>query len=204
MSWRDEYHSTLVSLMKIVLPLAALGILSTLFLLSDSFDPAEAIPITTIDLQQRAEDQGTTNASFAGVTRSGDEVLVQTVRTVPSVDNPRIFLAEDVSAEYRLSSGTDIDITSLHGEMNQMQNSATLSGDVLVVTSNGYQITTDLLTATFDTLYAESPGPVEGLAPAGDLTAGRMVLEHNDETGSSHLLFTDGVKLVYEPGPLED
>ncbi|MEM6589810.1 MAG: LPS export ABC transporter periplasmic protein LptC [Pseudomonadota bacterium] len=205
MSWRDQFHSRIVGLMKIILPMTALGILSTMFLFSDGFDPTEAVPITTIDLQQRAEDQGATNATFAGVTRSGDEVLVLTEHTRPSSANPRVFLADDVAAEYRLSSGTGIDITSRRGEMNQISNSATLEGDVLVETSTGYTITTDALNTQFDRLFAESPGPVAGVGPPGDLTAGRMVLEHNDDTGTAHLRFTDGVKLVYEPGtPQED
>ncbi|MEO0774543.1 MAG: LPS export ABC transporter periplasmic protein LptC [Pseudomonadota bacterium] len=205
MSWRDQFHSHIVGLMKIILPMTALGLLSTMFLFSDGFDPAEAVPITTIDLQQRAEDQGATHATFAGVTQSGDEVLLLTEHTRPSTTNSSIFLAEDVAAEYRLSSGTGIDITSLRGEMNQTSNSAVLEGDVLVETSTGYVITTDALNTQFDTLFAESPGPVEGVGPAGDLSAGRMVLEHNDETGTAHLRFTDGVKLVYEPGtPQED
>lgn len=204
MSWRDQFHSRLVALMKIALPMAALGILSTVFLVSDGFDPEQPVPITTIDLQQRATDQGARNATFAGVTQSGDEVLLLTEHSRQSASNPRIFLAEDVMAEYRLSSGTGIDITSLHGEMNQSNNSASLSGDVMVVTSTGYTITTQALNTEFDTLFAETPGPVTGQGPAGDITAGRMVLEHNAETGMPHLRFTDGVKLIYELEPQED
>ena len=188
MSWRDQFHSSFVAFMKILLPLIALGILSTLFLFSDNFDPGEAVPTATIDLQQRAEDQGATNATFAGVTASGDKVLLVTEKSRP----------DDVLAEYLLSSGTAIDIRSLHGEMDQRNNSASLTGDVLVKTTTGYTISTDALSTQFDTLYAETLGPISGQAPAGDLTAGRMVLEHNDETGTPHLRFTDGVKLVYE------
>ena len=204
MGWRDQFHSRFVALMKIVLPLAALGILSTLFLFSDGIDPGETVPVTSIDLQQRAEDQGATNATFAGVTRSGDEVLILTERSRPSAEDPRVFVAEDVMAEYRLSSGTGIDITSRHAEMNQSRNTAELSGDVLVTTTTGYTITTDALNTQFDKLFAVTPGPVACQAPAGDITAGRMVLEHNDETGTSHLRFTDGVKLVYEREPQEE
>jgi lipopolysaccharide export system protein LptC len=204
MGWRDEIHSSVVSLMKILLPLAALGILSTLFLLSDSFDPAESLPVASIDLQQRAEDQGATNATFAGVTRTGDEVLVLTERSKPLANDPSVFVAEDVSAEYRLASGAGIDITSSHAQMNQARNTASLTGDVLVKTSTGYTVRTDTLNTQFDDLYVESPGPVAGQAPAGDITAGRMVLDHNETTGSSHLLFTGGVKLIYEPEPQED
>ncbi|MEQ9674161.1 MAG: hypothetical protein RLO10_06830, partial [Roseovarius indicus] len=81
----------------------------------------------------------------------------------------------------------------------QHRNSASLSGNVHIDTSTGYVLTTELLTANFDELYAESPGPVEGTAPAGDLTAGRMVLRNNAETDQAHLLFTNGVKLIYQP-----
>ena len=204
MSWRDQFHSSFVAFMKILLPLIALGILSTLFLFSDNFDPGEAVPTAEIDLQQRAEDQGATNATFAGVTASGDKVLLVTEKSRPSADNPDVFLADDVLAEYLLSSGTAIDIRSLHGEMDQRNNSASLTGDVLVETTTGYTVSTDALSTQFDTLFAESLGPISGQAPAGDLTAGRMVLEHNDETGTPHLRFTDGVKLVYERHVQED
>ncbi|OAO06713.1 LPS export ABC transporter periplasmic protein LptC [Roseovarius indicus] len=199
MARRDNLHSRVVAWMKIILPLAALGILSTLFLISNTFDPNEALPMVDIDLQQRAQDQGATNATFAGVTQAGHQVTVQTVRSRPSPEDSRLFLAEDVTAAFLLNSGNSVNVTSDRGEMNQHRNSASLSGNVHIDTSTGYVLTTELLTANFDELYAESPGPVEGTAPAGDLTAGRMVLRNNAETDQAHLLFTNGVKLIYQP-----
>ena len=193
MFWGDNIHSRLVAWMKIILPLVALGILSTMFLFSRNFDPGETLPVVGIDLQQRAQDQGATNATFAGVTRTGDQVIVQTEQSRPSADNPRVFLAEDVMARYKLNSGTGIDIVSDRAEMNQQDNTATLAGDVHVDTTTGYRMRTDFMTANFDDLYAESPGPVSGQAPAGDLTAGRMVLQSRSDTGVAHLVFTDGV-----------
>ncbi|MEQ9674148.1 MAG: hypothetical protein RLO10_06765, partial [Roseovarius indicus] len=101
--------------MKIILPLAALGILSTLFLISNTFDPNEALPMVDIDLQQRAQDQGATNATFAGVTQAGHQVTVQTVRSRPSPEDSRLFLAEDVTAAFLLNSGNSVNITSDRG-----------------------------------------------------------------------------------------
>lgn len=196
---QDNLHSRVVAWMKIILPLAALGILSTLFLISNNFDPNEGLPMLEIDLQQRAQDQGATNATFAGVTRSGDEVIVRTLRSRPSPEDSRLFLAEDVSADFLLSSGAKVNITSERGEMNQYTQTASLSGEVYMETTTGYVLETELIQARFDDLYVESPGPVEGTAPAGDLTAGGMVLSNKAETGSAHLVFTDGVKLIYQP-----
>lgn len=199
MARRDNLHSRIVAWMKIILPLAALGILSTLFLVSNNFHPDESLPMVDIDLQQRAQDQGATNATFAGVTQTGHEVIVQTVRSRPSPEDTRLFLAEDVTAAFLLNSGTKVNITSDRGEMNQHRNTASLSGNVHIETTTGYVMTSERLAAQFDELYVESPGPVEGTAPAGDLTAGRMVLQNHAETGKAHLLFTNGVKLIYQP-----
>ena len=204
MAWRDNLHSRLVAWMKIALPLAALGMLSTLFLISDTYDPSEPLPVAGIDLQQRAHDQGATNATFAGVTRQGHEVVVRTAKSRPSEQDSRQFIAENVAARFALASGTRVDIAARRGEMNQARASAALSGGVTVATTTGYTVRTERLDADFDRLHAESAGPIEGTAPAGELTAGRMVLQADADTDAVHLLFTDGVKLIYHPRTSEE
>jgi len=83
--------------------------------------------------------------------------------------------------------------------MSQRDNIATLSGEVTIVTSSGYRLATERLVARFDALYAEAPGPVAGDAPAGNLTAGRMILSNRTGTDQPHLVFSNGVKLIYDP-----
>ena len=68
-----------------------------------------------------------------------------------------------------------------------------------IVSTTGYEVNTDRLEARLDVLYAETPGEVTGKGPPGTLEAGRMILTENAETGTAHLRFTDGVKLVYQP-----
>ncbi|WP_397541561.1 LPS export ABC transporter periplasmic protein LptC [Roseovarius salis] len=199
MSWRENLYSRFVAWMKIILPLAALGILSTVFLISDKFDPAETVPAAGIDLESRARDQGATNAVFAGVTARGHEVTLRTARSVPSADDPRQFEAEDMTARLKLESGRELEIAARSGEIDQSRDRAVLTGNVTFRTSDGYSVTTDRLLLGFDELYAESPGPVSGTAPAGKLTAQRMVLTSDPDTGNLHLLFTAGVKLIYRP-----
>lgn len=199
MAWQDNFHSRFVAWMKIILPLAALGLLSTLFLISRNFDPTKSIPIAEIDLEQRAQDQGATNAAFAGVTRGGDEVLLKAEAARPDADDPRLIHAETISAQIKLKSGAVIDVTSDRADMHQSRYSATLEGNVVLETSTGYRMTSDQIDTRFDDLYAETPGPVEGYGPPGELSAGRMVLQGDQAPDSAHLLFTDGVKLIYTP-----
>lgn len=204
MATTDNFYSRLVAWMKIILPLTALGLLSTLFLISRHIDPTKSIPIAEIDLEQRAQDQGATNAAFAGVTGGGDEVMITAETARPSPDNPRLINAEDITATMQLVSGTVVTVTSDRGNMDQSDLDASLIGNVKIDTTTGYKVTTERLDARLDVLHAETPGPVSGVGPPGDLTAGRMVLTGDEETGQAHLVFTDGVKLVYTPQPSED
>ena len=204
MALSDNLYSRVVAWMKIILPLAALGILSTLFLISRTIDPTESIPVAQIDLEQRAQELGATNPSFAGVTDSGDQVTFQSVRARPDPADPEHLLATDVTARLNLTSGTIVDITSDNADMHQTEMTATLDGNVHINTTTGYVMTTDTLWTRMDQLYAETPGRVEGTGPPGDLTAGKMLLTTNPENGQAELLFTEGVKLVYIPQEPEE
>jgi lipopolysaccharide export system protein LptC len=205
MARRDNFHSRLVAWMKIILPLAALGLLSTLFLLSRKVDLSDAIPYSTIDLEQRAHDQGATNPAFAGVAVGGERVSFKANIVRPVEGDLNRLVAEDVRAELRLNSGAVVTIESQRGETDQAEYMAVLEGDARITTTTGYDIRTDRLTVRFDRLRAESPGPVTGTGPPGTLSAGRMVLTTDGKTpGTAHLLFTDGVKLIYTLPDPED
>lgn len=199
MALSDNLYSRVIAWMKIILPLAALGILSTLFLISRTIDPTESIPVAQIDLEQRAQELGATNPSFAGVTTGGDHITFQAIRARPDPQDPEHLLATDVTAQLNLTSGTVIDITSDNADMHQSKYTATLDGNVHVTTTTGYVMTTDTLWTRLDELYAETPGHVDGKGPPGDLSAGKMLLQTNPETGEADLLFTQGVKLIYTP-----
>jgi lipopolysaccharide export system protein LptC len=199
MAWQDNTYSRFVAWMKIILPMAALATLATLFLISERFDPATTLPIAEIDLQQRAQDQGANNATFAGVTESGDEVVMRTEQARPVPGEERLIDAEIVEGEMRLKDGTEITMRAQEGLLNQSRYMAELSGDVAFDTSTGYRMRSEFMTARLDTLYAESPGPVTGVAPGGDLSAGRMVLQMDSGEAEPYLLFTGGVKLIYRP-----
>ena len=200
----DNFHTRLVNWAKIILPLVALGLLSTLFLLSRKVDLTDQIPISDVDLVQRAHDQGVTNPSFAGVTQGGEEVSFRAHSVRPNPADPDILLAETALAKLRLNGGGVVDITSQRGTVHQGDMTARLEGDVLFETTTGYVIRTDSINTQFSTLYAETPGPITGSGPPGDLAAGRMLLTSDPETGAANLRFTDGVKLIYMPAKPEN
>ncbi|SEK81963.1 lipopolysaccharide export system protein LptC [Roseovarius azorensis] len=200
MARADNLYSQIVTGMKIILPLAALGLLSTLFLISRTVDPSRSAMVTDIDLGQRAQDLGATNPRFAGVTGQGDEILFAAANALPDRTSPEHLSATDIKAQLRLSAGTVIDITSDHADMQQRKMTALLQGHVHITTSTGYVIDTQQLHARLDEVYAKAPGQVIATGPLGDLTAGQMLLHNDAGAGTPELLFTGGVKLIYRPG----
>ena len=92
-----------------------------------------------------------------------------------------------------------MDFSASQGVVNDREQTAQLIGDAVITNSAGYRMTTEKLTAAMDRIEAESAGPVTGTGPPGRIDAGKMQIDSDPETGNAHLLFTNGVKLVYDP-----
>ena len=195
----DNFHSIFVAWMKIVLPLAALILLSTLFLISRKINPTPTLPIAQMDLQQRAQDLGITNPTFAGVMENGAEVMLEARAARPDPADMEHILADDIRLHMRLITGLVIDITSDTADIHQTDQTANLVGNVQVTTNTGYQVNTAALLSHFDRLHATSQSAVTGTGPGGDFWAGRMQVRKDAATGHTEFIFTDGVRLLYTP-----
>ena len=76
-------RSRLIAWLRVLLPLAALAILSTLFLLGRTPDPDDALPYAEVDAEDMVRDPRMTRPEFAGVSKSGAEVTVTADRASP-------------------------------------------------------------------------------------------------------------------------
>ncbi len=199
MARADNTYSRIVAGMKILLPLAALGLLSTLFLISRTIDPAKSVRISEIDLEKRAQEMGVTNPSFAGMTAQGDAVTIAAVMARPDPDSTDRISADQVRGEMRLAGGTVINLRADAARLDQAAMTAALLGDVHITTTTGYVIDTERLDARLDVIHAESAGAVRATGPIGSIEAGQMLLHHNAETDTAEVLFTGGVVLIYLP-----
>ncbi|MGR3462081.1 MAG: LPS export ABC transporter periplasmic protein LptC [Roseovarius sp.] len=199
MARADNTYSRIVAGMKILLPLAALGLLSTLFLISNTIDPSNPVPTAPIDLEQRAQNLGVTRPSFAGISGRGDEIRMRADVAWPDPADTRRLIAERISGEIGLIGGTVLSLSAANARLDQTKMTAVLEGQVSITTTTGYEIDTDRLDTRLDALYAKSPGPVTATGPLGDLDAGQMTLREGPESGDAELLFSGGVKLVYRP-----
>jgi lipopolysaccharide export system protein LptC len=195
---RDDVHSRLVSWMKIALPLAALAILSTLFLFSRRIDPSDAIPYAEVDIEERLREPRMTDASYSGVTEDGSAINLRAAAAVPEADgNAR---ATGLSATLDSPDGSNTTFAAATGQLDNASGMIALSGGVKVETSTGYHIQTGDLRIALDSTSVEAPGTVSADGPPGTITADRMTLTSADPNGGRYqLVFTGNVKLIYQP-----
>lgn len=197
-----DRYSRMVQFFKVLLPLAAILLLATVFLLSRSIETNVSGPFTDEAATERLSDQLVTQPDYKGVTRKGEEVRVEARRASQSRsgDDPT---AAEIQGQYNLSNGREITMVSNSGTIRPDKGTATFVGDVVITTADGLQLTTDLLNTSLDEIRGDTPGQVDGTGPIGNFTAGRMTFGTEKKDGPVHILFTDGVKLIYEPQKAE-
>lgn len=194
-----DSYSRLVGWLKVLLPLLALGILSTLFLLSRVIDPEAVIPFADKEIQDRLRDQQVTGPIYQGITADGDELSFAAETITSPQGNTGANRAQDLTITMDLTSGTTIVLTALDGLFDIAANRSDLMGDVVITTSTGFRLTSDMLITALSSLDVESPGPVAGTGPLGTLDAGTMTLRAGKAGDPAQLVFTNGVKLIYDP-----
>ena len=197
MAAADNTYSRFVQWVKIILPLMALGLLSTLFLFSRTINPEDAIPFADIDVEQIAKEQSLAAPKFSGVTSDGSTVSVRAESARPDLTDSRRLSAETVSAEVLTTSGLQVDVMANEALYDGGSDTLSLSGQVRVETSTGYTLETETLVADLEVTGLVSESEVTGEGPGGTLEAGRMELR--GQSGSQVLVFKDGVKLIYVP-----
>ncbi|TFL17585.1 hypothetical protein [Jannaschia formosa] len=191
-----DSHTSLVRGARIVLPVAALGLLSMLFLLPRTVNPDDAIPYAEVDVSMRARDQQLTRPRFAGVSSRGSDFAVTADRALPDAADPNRMTAETVAMQLIAPSGAQVDLRADRAEIDAAGRSLLLEGGVRVETSTGYSLTAPRLEGRIDTVDIAGT-EIAGEGPLGTIRAG--ALRVTETGGDPRLLFTQGVELLYLP-----
>jgi len=190
----ENFYSQFVGFLKITLPLAALALMSTVFLFARA--PSQETTIPYAEIEEIAQKPGLSGAQFSAVADDGSVIELTAHNTRP---NGTTITAETLSAGIDTVDGTRIDITAGTGEIDNGAQTASLTGLARLVTSNGYEMETAGITTNFNTGRIASQGALEVQAPFGSLTAGQLTIETPDGAVGQVMLFQNGVRLVYIP-----
>lgn len=195
-----DRRSRLVAFFRVILPLAALALMSTLFLLSRGTETDGVIPFAETTLEDRLSGQQVTEPFFSGTTDDGDEIVVM-ARSVRSGDG-QSTVADGFFGRVRTADGKELVISSNTGQMRPGSDRVTFLGNVILEDATGITVKTDTLISALNRLDAEAPQYISGEAIFGAFSAGSMILT-SPGPKDVRLVFKNGVNLIYRPKPGE-
>lgn len=203
MSPFTDRRTRLVTWLKVLLPLVALGLLSTLFLLARTTDPDLAIRYSEVDVSELSKTQQVTGPAYSGSTRDGASISVTAETVRPKDGDPEMFDAATVAGRFELRDGTTADMTAPEAVIDMGSDAARFLGGVVVLSSDGYRFETETLLASLAVTDVRADTPVRATGPLGTLDAGAMHITQGEE-GGYVVVFTEGVRLLYTPVQTEE
>lgn len=200
MTIADNAYSRLVAWLKILFPLAALAILATLFLFSRVIDPTQAIPFAEVDVEALIKDPRIIAPDYAGVTEDGAALTIRAVSARPDADAKGSASASGPVLVIETPDGVRTEISADTGQIDNAAGTVQLLGSVSLSTTLGYRIETGGISASLDRTRLETEAGITATGPLGTLTAGKMLLQLAEPVTHTYVLvFTGGVKLLYDP-----
>lgn len=196
----DNLYSRLVAWLKVLLPLAAMGIVAALFLLSRTIDPEAALTGAGLDVREMAREVRVGSPDYRGMTGDGTEIRVTAERARPDPDRPGRVEAEDVDAVLQDAAGDRTVIRGAAGDLDRDADRLVLTGDASVETSAGMRVESEELVSVLSRTEVRSDVPVRATGPMGVITGDSMLLIRDPAQGEGHVVVFNGdVKLVYRP-----
>jgi lipopolysaccharide export system protein LptC len=122
-------YSRIISWLKIILPLFALAILSTIFLVSQKVDPTTSIPYADIDVDELAREQRISTPNFATVTKDGSAITLHATSAKPLIGVDSLTIYQPRS-KIDMVTGGSVEFSAAEGILNQETRLLTLQGDV--------------------------------------------------------------------------
>ena len=195
-SFGDSY-SAFVVWVKTLLPIVALGMLSTIFLFSGRVDVTQSLPYAKLNIAEIVREQRITKPYFSGVSNNGTEITVSAAYASSDTQNSNILNITDLSIILISEHEKAVRITAGLGVLDAAKQKAMASKDVYLTAMPDFWLKTNNLTvdlkqgiATADTLF-------QSITALGTIDAGNMVVK--TITSGQQIIFTNGVRLIYYP-----
>ena len=197
---QNDAYSQFVSWAKVVLPLSAIVLLSTLFLIARNVGDTSQIPYA--DIEEIARQPRLSAPKMVGMSETGGTYTneADVARQDPDTDNG--LIAEAIVVNMTTIDGIQTTVSAGIGKLDSNAKVVTLDNLARVTTSDGYLMETRGLVTSLTDGSLETTDPLEVRAPYGSLTAGRLTITP-DSDQPQLIVFNNGVRLIYQPQPEE-
>lgn len=202
-------RTRIVRWLRVILPLIALVMLSTMFLFSRRPATEPQIPYTNVDAEQMAREPRVVAPEYAGVTSDGAELSLRASEAAPP-GAARPGRVGDLQLAWRRPDGLSADLSAPDGGLSD--GLIALHGGVRMSTSSGWTLEAQRIEAATDRSRLTAGEGITANAPFGMITAAEMELVPSDagtdgtagdpaapHGGAAVLNFSGGVRLIYQP-----
>lgn len=196
----DSSYSRAVIAAKLILPLIAVAILSTLFLLARQAPQGEPLQFVDSEVEALAETQQLGAPRHAAVSEDGTGIDMTADKVWTDPDQAEITRGEAIDGIFSAEDGFVYDIVAARGHSNETEDVSFLEGGVTIRTSDGYRLRTAAMRVRNDRTYLTSLAPIQGDGPLGTIDAGRMeIFATPGADDRTHVVFSDGVRVYHTP-----
>ena len=193
-------YSRMISWLKILLPLAALFLLATLFLFARPSNPVASLPFAQIEIEEKLRSQGITDPYFAGQTAGGDSIAMTAASAKPDPEALHLVESTSVLVEITFDETSSAEFKSGTATVNTRTQTADLMQNVEITSTAGFVLNTEALSLDLLQGRAQSDVIVYGSGPFGTFEAGSMFYSGGNDGKDAQFRFDKGVKLIYIPG----
>ena len=195
-SFGDSY-SAFVVWVKTLLPILALGMLSTIFLFSGKVDVTQSLPYAKLNIAEIVREQRITKPYFSGVSYNDTEITLSAAYASSDTQNADILNITDLSIILTSKHAKTVRITAGLGTLDATKQKVTVSKDVYLTAMPGFWLKTNSLTVDLQQGVATADTMFQSVTALGTINAGNMIVK--TITNDQQIIFTNGVRLIYYP-----
>lgn len=192
-------HSRIVGVLKIGLPLVALGMLASIFLVQTDRLGGD-LGFSQGDIDALGRGLRIANPTFTGTTRGQDRFRFTAALVEPDAAPPERAKITTLAGEVALHNGPVVELEADRGDLHIPTERLDVAGNVRIRTSEGYRMAAEQATLDLRAGSLIAGNTVETTGPLGQIDSGSLTIEPAAASGEARRLsFGNGVRLVYDP-----
>ena len=193
-------HSRIVGVLKVGLPLVALGMLASIFLVQTDDRLGGNIVFSRGDIEALGEGLRITNPTFTGTTAGQDRFRFTAALVEPDAAPPERARITTLAGEVALHNGPTVELEADTGDLHIPTERLDVAGNVRLRTSEGYRMVAEQATLDLEAGSLVAGNRVETTGPLGRIDSGSLTIQPAAASGEARRFsFGNGVRLLYDP-----
>lgn len=188
---KSKRHSTIVRRMRLLLPIAALGVVVILMTWKSENTPVVAVPREEISPQTVSQNE-LINPKFQSEDTSGQPYSITADKATQNAEDMDTLQLQKPVADITLKSGGWVSLKAATGQYKQEGRDLSLDGQVEIHHDSGYEIQTQKMNIDVKDQIITSDTPITGHGPAGEISASGLSVDGNNKT----VIFNGPAKLT--------